>query len=119
MFIFIRKPGVIGPSVIEAAQNYFHSGFLPNQVNCTYVTLVPKTQSANTIRDYRPIACCYVLYKIISKVLANRLQSVLGDIIGDCQSAFVKGTVIFDNILLSQSAFVTGRVICEANQRLW
>ena len=54
------------------------------------------------MKDYRPIACCNVVYKCITKVIANRLQPVLPHIINLGQSAFVKGMSIADNILLMQ-----------------
>lgn len=50
---------------------------------------------------YRPIACCSILYKIISKILANRLSKVLGSIVGANQAAFVKSHNIHNHILLS------------------
>lgn len=65
------------------------------------MTLVPKISNDVHVKDYRPVACCTVLYKIISKVIINRLQNILPEIVGESQSAFIKGRVIFDNIILS------------------
>jgi hypothetical protein len=70
-------------------------------VNCSLVTLIPKHNGAKEIKDYRPIACCSTLYKIISKILANRLSKVLGTIVGENKSAFVKGQKIHNHILLA------------------
>ncbi|KAG5564631.1 hypothetical protein RHGRI_000728 [Rhododendron griersonianum] len=93
---------VVGSDVIQAIQLFFETGFLPRQWNCTALTLVPKVPSPNSIKDYRPIACCNVVYKCVTKVLANRLQQFLPSIVSSCQSAFIKGRSIMDNILLMQ-----------------
>ena len=53
------------------------------------------------MRDYRPIACCNVLYKVVSKILANRLKRILPRIVSANQSAFVQGRLLMENVLLA------------------
>lgn len=65
------------------------------------LTLIPKCENATSVREFRPIACCTILYKIISKILANQLKGVLDFIICGSQSAFVPGRLIFDKIIIS------------------
>lgn len=92
----------IREEVTAAVQDFFRSGKLLKQVNNTIVTLVLKLNYPNTVGDYRPIACCNVLYKIIVKILAARMAFVLPDIISNTQGAFVKDRSIMENILICQ-----------------
>lgn len=59
-------------------------------------------EEANTLENFRPITLCNVIYKIISKVIANKLKPILPGIISEEQSGYVKGRQILDNILLAQ-----------------
>ncbi|XP_070029929.1 uncharacterized protein [Nicotiana sylvestris] len=70
-------------------------------INCTIITLVPKTSSPKTIKEFRPIAYCTVLYKIISKFPAARLQAVIPIVINEAKDGFIPGRRIADNIILA------------------
>ncbi|KAM1735540.1 hypothetical protein ACFX12_014001 [Malus domestica] len=101
--MFFRKAWpVIGGDIIRAVKEFFSSGKLLKEFNTTIITLVPKVPNPSTMGDFRPISCCNTMYKIISKVLANRLKSILPHIISKSQTAFVHGRRIGDNILLVQ-----------------
>ncbi|KAL6505387.1 hypothetical protein OROGR_025204 [Orobanche gracilis] len=93
---------IIGSDIIDAIQDFFLNGRLLKSLNTSLITLIPKSQTTNSIRDYRPIACCNVLYKIISKVITNRLGKVMQYLTGDEQAAFVPGRYIHDNTILAQ-----------------
>lgn len=70
-------------------------------VNATTIALVPKLDTPLKVSDFRPIACCNVLYKCISKILTTRIKNVLGKIVNKNQSAFIPGRHISDNISCS------------------
>ena len=71
------------------------------EVNATLITLVPKIKTPMKVSDYRPIACCNVLYKIISKILTNRIKNALCKLVNPSESAFIPGQIT-NNILLTQ-----------------
>ncbi|XP_071716678.1 uncharacterized protein [Rutidosis leptorrhynchoides] len=74
----------------------------PDEVNATCIALVPKSDCPRAVSDLRPISCCNVLYKLISKILANRIKSSLDSIVDMNQSAFIPNRQISDNVLLAQ-----------------
>ncbi|XP_010463260.1 PREDICTED: uncharacterized protein LOC104743929 [Camelina sativa] len=91
----------VGNSVVEAVLEFFNTGKMLKQWNATILTLVPKIPNAQRITQFRPIACCNTLYKIASKILANRLKKVLPDLISNSQSAFIQGRLLVENVLLA------------------
>ena len=91
----------MGPKVTSAVLSILHSGFMLRKINYTHIALVPKIKNPEKITNFRPISLCNVIYKIVSKVLANRLKVVLPLVISDSQSAFVHGYLITDNVLVA------------------
>ncbi|XP_028551780.1 uncharacterized protein LOC110101382 [Dendrobium catenatum] len=92
---------ILGPTVCRAIRSFFIKGFLPKGVKSTALAIVPKHKNASSISDYRPIALCNVLYKIIAKILAAKLKPVMNWIVKDNQAGFVNSRVSTDNILLA------------------
>ncbi|GKA76688.1 RNA-directed DNA polymerase, eukaryota, reverse transcriptase zinc-binding domain protein [Tanacetum coccineum] len=64
--------------------------------NSTFIALIPKNPDANMVKDFRPISLIGSIYKIIAKILTNRLVGVLGDIVNEVQSAFISERQILD-----------------------
>ncbi|GJR10704.1 hypothetical protein Tco_0793356 [Tanacetum coccineum] len=93
---------IISNNVILAAQEFFINGKLLKQLNHTIIALIPKVKSPVRVNDYRPISCCNILFKCISKIISNRIKVSLQHLISTNQSAFVPGRNIADNILLTQ-----------------
>jgi hypothetical protein len=87
--------------VTEEVLQVLNGGEFPEGWNDTTIVPILKVPKLDKIEDLHPISFCNVLYKIVSKVLANRLKKVLPDIISPSQSAFVPGKLISDNILIA------------------
>ena len=64
---------LVGPHVCEAVLNFLNGGELPADLNLTTIVLIQKVKNPVEMKQFRPISLCNVLYKICSKVLANRL----------------------------------------------
>ncbi|KAJ9536236.1 hypothetical protein OSB04_un000585 [Centaurea solstitialis] len=97
---------IVGGEVSVAIHNFFYSGILLKELNHTLICLLPKIPNATSVSDYRPIACCSVLYKCISKIIVDRMKPVLDSIVHRSQSAFIPGRRIVDNILMAHELVV-------------
>ncbi|GKA73603.1 RNA-directed DNA polymerase, eukaryota, reverse transcriptase zinc-binding domain protein [Tanacetum coccineum] len=100
---FFKKAwNIIGEDVCTAVREFFEIGKILSEINSTIIALVPKIQTPAKVSDYRPIACCNVIYKFISTVLTVRIKKFLGKLVSQNQSAFIPNRQIQGNILISQ-----------------
>lgn len=91
---------IVGKKTVDECLDFLNGNKNIEDWNRTNIVLIPKNESPKTVGDFRPISLCNVNYKIITKTLANRLTSVLKEIISESQSAFIKGKLISDNIII-------------------
>ncbi|XP_039071287.1 uncharacterized protein LOC120218420 [Hibiscus syriacus] len=101
-FFFKKTWNINGEDVINAIKFFFKETFLLPAFNSTIIALIPKIQNPSKVKDFRPISCCSVVYKIITKILVKRMTKLLPDIISLNQTSFVRGRTIIDNTLLAQ-----------------
>ena len=92
---------ILKKDIIKATKSFFHSGHMLKAMNHTNLSLIPKVENPTEVKQFRPISLCNVLYKIISKILSNRLKKVLENCISKNQAAFVPGRQILDNVIIS------------------
>ncbi|XP_057251329.1 uncharacterized protein LOC130591670 [Beta vulgaris subsp. vulgaris] len=104
-FFFQKYWTLVGNSVVRAVKAFFHSGNILKEINHTFLALIPKIDNSSNANHFRPISLCSTIYKIISKVICNRLKSVMGKIIHPLQGAFVPERLIQDNILIAHEVF--------------
>uniref|UniRef100_A0A803PAT0 Reverse transcriptase domain-containing protein n=1 Tax=Cannabis sativa TaxID=3483 RepID=A0A803PAT0_CANSA len=100
-FFYQKNWFVLGNDFTAAILDCLNKGADFSEINSTLIVLNPKKARANMLKDFRPISLCTTFYKVISKILTNRLKHVLGSAISPFQSAFVSGRIIYDNIILA------------------
>ena len=93
--------GVVGKDMLAVCHEFHEYCSFERSLNATFVSLIPKKHGADEIKDFRPISLVGGMYKIIAKLLANRLSVVLGNIVSPSQNAFVKGRQILDSVLIA------------------
>ncbi|XP_071688900.1 uncharacterized protein [Rutidosis leptorrhynchoides] len=101
--LFFKKAwSVVGQDICDAIKEFFTNGKMLKEINATLIALIPKIDTPNKVSDFRPIACCNVIYKCISKILTNRIKNGLNKLVNVSQSAFIPSRYIIDNILVAQ-----------------
>ncbi|GJV47243.1 RNA-directed DNA polymerase, eukaryota [Tanacetum coccineum] len=105
-FEFFKKYWkLVGPDLCEAVEYFFETGLFPKGCNSSFIALIPKVADAKLVNDFRPISLVGCVYKVVTKVLANRLSLVIADLVSDTQSAFVANRQILDGPFILNEIF--------------
>lgn len=93
---------IIHEDVVKAVQSFYCGWGMPQGVTSTLLCLLPKVQKPIGFADFRPVSLCNFSYKIVSKIMCDRLGALLPSLISKEQSGFVSGRLITENILLAK-----------------
>lgn len=77
--------------LMQVFHQFHDHGTFEKSINATFIALIPKKPGAMEMKDFRPISLISGVYKIVAKVLANRLKMVVGKVVSAPQNAFVQG----------------------------
>jgi len=104
---YVKYWNHIKGTVLNAVGDFFMHNILLREQNHTFIALIPKKLGASSVHQFWPISLCNIIYKIISKLLANRLKPLLDKVISPFQTAFVPGRLIQDNSILAHEMLHT------------
>ena len=71
-------------------KEFYEKGAFTKSINMTFLVLIPKKGGAKDLKDFRPISLVASLYKLLAKVLANKLKKVVGKVVSEAQNAFME-----------------------------
>jgi len=106
MSFFKEFWSVLKEDILNTMKHFHEFQVFEKSMNATYVALIPKKSGATSLRDFRPISLISGMYKIIAKVLAERLKQVVNKVVNK-QMAFIKGRQIMDAALIASECVDT------------
>ncbi|RVW79808.1 LINE-1 retrotransposable element ORF2 protein [Vitis vinifera] len=92
---------IVKEDVLDMFKEFYDQNSFIKSLNHTFLVLIPKKGGAEDLGDYRPISLLGGLYKLLAKVLANRLKKIIDKVISPDQNAFIKGRQILDGSLIA------------------
>ncbi|GMI75256.1 hypothetical protein like AT1G43760 [Hibiscus trionum] len=98
---FQSQWSIVGPSIYAMIHNIFTGGTIEPRLNNTVLVLIPKSDKLETFIDFRSISLCTVLYKLLTKIIVRRLKPLFPKIISQCQTSFISGRSITENIIVN------------------
>ena len=105
--VFLGFYDLIKKDILALVQESRKSRKLLGSMNSTFIALIPKKQKCEAFEDYRPISCCNMIYKMIAKIIAQRIKPILSKVITEDQFGFLQNKKILDAVSIAQEVIDT------------
>lgn len=92
---------VFQPDFLRFLDEFFVNGIFPKGSNAFFLALIPKVADPLLLNDYRPISLIGCMYKVVAKILANKLKKVMHTLIDESQSAFIEGRHMLHSVVIA------------------
>lgn len=96
---------IMGKDFCSMIKGMFQEPAQIGDINDTLITLIPKVENVTMIKDLRPISLCNVSYRVITKIIAERLKGMMSNLVSPCQCSFIPNRHSGDNIIIAQEVF--------------
>lgn len=96
---------IVGDDFCHLIMDVFNEPQRVEEINDTFITLIPKLEPVSKLKDFRPISLCNVSYKTITKIIALPLRGIIEDLVSPCQCSFIPNHHSSDNIVIAQEVF--------------
>jgi len=101
-FNFLKQSWhIIKDDIMRAVRKFHKFGLWPKGTNASFITLIPKVENPQKLDVYRPISLVGCIYKIVAKLLANRLKLALKSVIDTKQSTFLENRGLLDSVIVA------------------
>ena len=90
---------LLKPDFLRFLDEFHTNGVFPKGSNASFISLIPKVPEPQSLNDFRPISLIGCTYKIVAKLLSNRLKKVMPSIIDERQSAFIQGRQLLHSVI--------------------
>uniref|UniRef100_A0A803QHZ7 Reverse transcriptase domain-containing protein n=1 Tax=Cannabis sativa TaxID=3483 RepID=A0A803QHZ7_CANSA len=99
---YMKSWNLGGPEVCKLVKEFFDQGSMSRQINRTFICLIPKENNASSFDKFRPISLCNFCYKIVARILTDRLKHIMDKLVSPNQSAFIPERWIAECSVLAQ-----------------
>lgn len=100
--LFLGVYEVLGSDILTVAEEYRREGSMLLYFNMTFIVLIPKKDALNSFEEFMPLSLCNEIYKVIAKIIANRLKPILSTSIKEEQFGFLEERQIHEVVGATQ-----------------